>query len=316
MKRTSITICFLFCAILFFAQPRIKYDTAYFDYGQIVETGTLKKEFPFTNIGNEPLVISRAYTGDGGSYAEFPKEPIAPGKKGIITFIYNGSRVGPIHKNISLNSNAYGPTDIKVRGEIIYRKTKIEVDSLEKNIGTINFKCLDSIKFQLTNIGSEKLHLDYGKYDYPEADMFYCNMKSKDSLQKKQKYSSENVFVQGERVMVTVLLRNVYGNTGAFERKLFLVYNSHDTLTLKIKGFYAGKQPEWRNKVFEESSVLFYENDKLVKREIYNGDGELKQEDFFEGSYIVRSKRYGYYPGEKFYKKGVLISHKKQKKED
>jgi uncharacterized protein DUF1573 len=48
----------------------------------------LKLNFPFTNAGNEPLILSNS-TGNGNGIADFPKDPVLPGQKGTIrTVIY------------------------------------------------------------------------------------------------------------------------------------------------------------------------------------------------------------------------------------
>jgi len=311
MKIFSFILLFFLNAGIFFAQPRIRYDITAFDFGQLTQRGTIKKEFTFTNIGDEPVIISRTYTGDGGTWADYPKDPVAPGKTGTITFFKDGSHVGPFSKTISLASNAYGPTELKVKGEIIYKPTNIKVDTIEKNIGEIIFKSVDTVQFEISNMGPENLHFSFSKYDYPEMDMFYYKIYSKDRIEKVLKYSYGDVFSQPAKVKLTITLRNIYGNTGAFERKLFFIYNSHDTLWFKIKGAYTGK-PE-KNKLHDGSSVLFYENDKLVKREDYSENGNIERTDFFEAGYCVHSiRRYGEY----FFKKGILINQKKPKTEE
>ncbi len=102
MKFLKLNIILTICiSNNLFSQAEVKFDTLQFDLGQIIEGGSnLKKNIYFTNIGNEPLIITQASTGDGGSMATWDREPILPGKKGKITFIYDTKRIGFFSKSI------------------------------------------------------------------------------------------------------------------------------------------------------------------------------------------------------------------------
>ncbi|MEO6914533.1 MAG: DUF1573 domain-containing protein, partial [Chitinophagaceae bacterium] len=54
------------------------------DYGKIPEGQKLDLVYHFTNTGEKPLVIEKVEPGCGCTLAETPKEPIAPGKEGVI----------------------------------------------------------------------------------------------------------------------------------------------------------------------------------------------------------------------------------------
>lgn len=76
------------------------------DFGKITEGQKLEVAYHFKNTGTKPLIISKVEPGCGCTVAETPKEPIAPGKEGIIkaSFDSNG-RVGPQHKSIFVSAN-------------------------------------------------------------------------------------------------------------------------------------------------------------------------------------------------------------------
>jgi Protein of unknown function (DUF1573) len=77
------------------------------DFGEIPEGPVAEYQFEFTNTGKEPLVIQNASASCGCTTPEWPKEPILPGKKGILTVKYNTSgRVGPFTKDVYIQSNA------------------------------------------------------------------------------------------------------------------------------------------------------------------------------------------------------------------
>lgn len=89
----------------------MKWKEQTIDYGKIAEGTKLDLVYHFTNTGQKPLVIDKVEPGCGCTLAETPKEPIAPGKQGIIrgSFDSNG-RPGTQHKTIYVYTNAKGPS--------------------------------------------------------------------------------------------------------------------------------------------------------------------------------------------------------------
>ncbi len=86
-----------------------------FEEGPIVET-----DFEFTNIGKEPITIKESHASCGCTVPTWPKEPIAPGKKGKIHVTFNSKgRVGQIHKDVTIVSNAkQQPMMVHIAGEV------------------------------------------------------------------------------------------------------------------------------------------------------------------------------------------------------
>jgi hypothetical protein len=76
------------------------------NFGKVTEGQKVEVAFHFKNTGNKPLVIERVQPGCGCTVAETPKEPIQPGKEGVIkgAFDSNG-RVGMQHKSIYVETN-------------------------------------------------------------------------------------------------------------------------------------------------------------------------------------------------------------------
>ena len=84
------------------------------------DKGTVSTEFEFTNQGNAPLVILSATADCGCTRPEYPKNPIAPGKKGKIkvNFIPAGYQ-GSFTKNIKVKSNGSKKTKVlKITGTV------------------------------------------------------------------------------------------------------------------------------------------------------------------------------------------------------
>lgn len=78
------------------------------DYGTIAHNADGKREFVFTNNGNKPLIITDTKGSCGCTVPTSPKEPIAPGAKGIIGVQYATDRVGAFTKTVTVTSNAAG----------------------------------------------------------------------------------------------------------------------------------------------------------------------------------------------------------------
>ena len=92
------------------------------DFGKISVKENGVKEILFTNVGDSPLIIINIQSTCGCIVVEKPKEPILPGKTGIITLKYD-MRLGPIRRSITIESNAVntdgGRILFKLKGEIV-----------------------------------------------------------------------------------------------------------------------------------------------------------------------------------------------------
>jgi hypothetical protein len=91
------------------------------DYGTIPHNADGKREFVFTNNGNKPLVIESTQGSCGCTVPTTPKEPIAPGAKGVIGVKYATDRVGPFTKTVTIKSNATGQDTkvVTIKGTIL-----------------------------------------------------------------------------------------------------------------------------------------------------------------------------------------------------
>lgn len=103
-------------------QAKIEAPVTEHDFGTIKESdGKVSHIFEVKNVGDAPLVITRVMSSCGCTTPEFSKEPIAPGKSGQITVIYNPEgRVYPFVKTISVYSNGkQGPLVLTIKGEVV-----------------------------------------------------------------------------------------------------------------------------------------------------------------------------------------------------
>lgn len=109
----------------FKGESRMKLVETVHDFGTIKENGgPVKCEFEFVNQGNAPLVIFDATAECGCTRPDYPKNPIAPGKKGKIKVTYNPlGRPGAFDKTVTIKTNGTPKKlRVKIRGNVTPRK--------------------------------------------------------------------------------------------------------------------------------------------------------------------------------------------------
>lgn len=101
-------------------QTKMVFTEKEFDFGTINPGDKVNHFFSFKNTGKNDLIISRAIGSCGCTVPEFPKEPIAPGKTGVMKVSFNSKgKKGLQHKTVSVYANV--PTG----GVVIAIKAKI-----------------------------------------------------------------------------------------------------------------------------------------------------------------------------------------------
>ena len=106
-----------------FAEASFSSTTA--DLGFVQEAkGITRCEFEFTNTGNAPLIIIDAKASCGCTNPDFPRQPIAPGKKGKIKVKFNpAGGSGGFRKTIIVKTNGREKrTSLYLEGSIIPRR--------------------------------------------------------------------------------------------------------------------------------------------------------------------------------------------------
>jgi len=99
-----------------------KFVTDTHDFGNVNESGGLVSfVFEFTNVGTDPLVLKNVQASCGCTTPDWPREPILPGKKGIIKVTYNPSgRPGSFDKTITVYSDGTPDTQmLKIKGYVV-----------------------------------------------------------------------------------------------------------------------------------------------------------------------------------------------------
>lgn len=100
--------------------PKIEFKKDVHDYGDVKYDGNGTCTFEYKNTGNAPLIISNAKGSCGCTVPDWTKEPINPGKTGVITVKYDTKRPGAINKSVTITSNAVNePTKVlRIKGTV------------------------------------------------------------------------------------------------------------------------------------------------------------------------------------------------------
>lgn len=110
MKKTGLILLFtvFISAIAFAAQPSMNFTKTEHNFGTVKEEmGAISTQFEFTNNGDSPLIIQRVSASCGCTTPSYTREPVLPGKKGIISAEYSTvRRPGTFNKTIRVYSNA------------------------------------------------------------------------------------------------------------------------------------------------------------------------------------------------------------------
>jgi hypothetical protein len=82
-----------------------KSDTA--SFGSVTQGTKVEHDFVFKNTGKTPLVITNATGSCQCTVPQYPKEPIAPGKTGVIHVVFDSTgKMGMQDKTVTIVSNS------------------------------------------------------------------------------------------------------------------------------------------------------------------------------------------------------------------
>jgi Protein of unknown function (DUF1573) len=106
MKKILLSVAVFALSTAVMAQKKIadnvKFATETIDFGKIKQGVPQKGTFTVTNIGKEPLIIEQANPTCGCTISDYTKEPIAPGKSGVINATYNAAAMGHFEKHLTV----------------------------------------------------------------------------------------------------------------------------------------------------------------------------------------------------------------------
>jgi hypothetical protein len=100
--------------------PVLQFTDTVHNFGTIREGEKVEHTFSFTNTGKAPLLISGASASCGCTVPDFPREPITPGKTGIIRVSFDSKgKPGLQDKTVTVSANtARGQHYLKIISEV------------------------------------------------------------------------------------------------------------------------------------------------------------------------------------------------------
>jgi len=107
------------------AQPTtmLKWKTQNINMGKIPQGIPASATFDFTNIGATPVVLKTVQPGCGCTAADYTKEPVAPGKNGIVKATYNAMNMGSFSKSVTVTTDSNETIVLIISGEVIAKPT-------------------------------------------------------------------------------------------------------------------------------------------------------------------------------------------------
>lgn len=101
-------------------KPEFKFNEEKHDFGKIPQGKPVTTVFTYTNVGQEPLIVTQVQPTCGCTIADFTKTPVKKGESGTIKITYNAAVIAPFNKSITVVSNASTPTKIiSIVGEVV-----------------------------------------------------------------------------------------------------------------------------------------------------------------------------------------------------
>ena len=105
-------------------KAEFKFNEEKHDFGKVPQGTPVTTVFEFTNVGQDPLIITDVRPTCGCTIADFTKTPVKNGEKGMIKITYNAAFAAPFTKTIVVTSNATTPVkNLIIVGEVVAKTT-------------------------------------------------------------------------------------------------------------------------------------------------------------------------------------------------
>lgn len=146
--------------------PAMTFDHLIFKFDTLIQGDTVIHEFRFTNTGKSPLVISDVTSSCGCVCPTYSKEPVAPGKTGVVRMDFRtAGKFGVQDKTLWVRSNAKNGDQVLHMKGIIVSKPVQRCDSGAQitfidyafDFDTIKQNNVITRKYYFTNTGNEPL---------------------------------------------------------------------------------------------------------------------------------------------------------------
>ncbi|RDC55751.1 DUF1573 domain-containing protein [Pedobacter chinensis] len=109
------------------AKPaEFKFEAETHDFGKIEMGKPVSFDFKYTNVGEEPLIITKAEASCGCTVPKYISTPIKKGETGVISVTFNAAAgPSPFSKAVTITSNAKTPVKVLyIKGETVAASSK------------------------------------------------------------------------------------------------------------------------------------------------------------------------------------------------
>jgi hypothetical protein len=105
-------------------KAEFKFNEEKHDFGKIPQGTPVTTVFTFTNIGQEPLILTNVQPTCGCTIADYTKTPVKYNETGSIKITFNAAFPQPFTKTIVVTSNAKTPTkNLIIVGDVVAKPT-------------------------------------------------------------------------------------------------------------------------------------------------------------------------------------------------
>lgn len=164
MIRKFILALFTFFALHLVAQPLFVAQNEILKVGEVIFQQPKTFSLPFTNKGNENLLITAVYPSCGCIEVEYPSSPIAPGARAEMKVTFDAKMLGSFYKDIEIETNASDkPTYMAIQGYVTTELTDLSAD-FPIDLGNVRMD-VNVLEFD-----------DINKGDQPQATLHVANM--------------------------------------------------------------------------------------------------------------------------------------------
>lgn len=103
----------------------VKFTAQTVDFGTAVLNQPVTVQFEFKNVSKAPIIIQNAQPSCGCTTPSWTKEPVLPGKTGIIKATYNAATLGQVNKTVFVNFKGISQTmELHLTGTVAKTATK------------------------------------------------------------------------------------------------------------------------------------------------------------------------------------------------
>jgi hypothetical protein len=101
-------------------KAEFKFNEEKHDFGKVPQGTPVTTVFTYTNIGQEPLILTDVRPTCGCTIADYTKTPVKSNESGFIKITYNAAYAAPFTKTIVVTSNSKTPVkNLIIVGEVV-----------------------------------------------------------------------------------------------------------------------------------------------------------------------------------------------------